>query len=105
MGLQPRDVSRRGRVPTVGLTGTLACRVAFGALMKARYKTGAMGTYRSCQGDISEHYESRALDWMPSLNNPAQKAIANSVTTWRRMTGRQPARALRPASSAHAACL
>jgi hypothetical protein len=56
--------------------------VAFGALMTARYKAGAMGTYRPCQGDISEHYESRALDWMLSVNNPAQKAIANSVTAW-----------------------
>jgi hypothetical protein len=56
--------------------------VAFGALMTARYKTGAKGTYRPCQGDTSEHYESRALDWMLNVNNPTQKAIANSVTAW-----------------------
>jgi hypothetical protein len=56
--------------------------VAFGALMTARYKTGVKGTYRPCQGDTSEHYESRALDWMLSVNNPTQKAIANSVTSW-----------------------
>ena len=55
---------------------------AFAALMTARYKTGAKGTYRPCQGSTSEHYESRALDWMLSVNNPTQKAIANSVTTW-----------------------
>ena len=56
--------------------------VAFAALMTARYKTGAKGTYRPCQGDTSEHYDSRALDWMLSVNNPTQKAIANSVTAW-----------------------
>jgi len=56
--------------------------VAFGALMTARYKIGAKGTYRPCQGDTSEHYESRALDWMLSVNNPTQKAIADSVTAW-----------------------
>ena len=56
--------------------------VAFAALMTARYKTGAKGTYRPCLGDTSEHYDSRALDWMLSVNNPAQKAIANSVTSW-----------------------
>jgi len=55
---------------------------AFAALMTARYKTGAKGDYRSCQGDTSEHYESRALDWMLNVNNPTQKAIANSVTAW-----------------------
>jgi len=55
---------------------------AFAALMTARYQTGAKGDYRSCQGDTSEHYESRALDWMLNVNNPTQKAIANSVTAW-----------------------
>lgn len=56
--------------------------VAFGALMRARYQTGYQGTFRPCQGDTSEHYEGRALDWMLSVNNPKQKAIANSVTAW-----------------------
>ena len=55
---------------------------AFAALMRARYKTGYVGTYRPCQGDTSEHYDSRAMDWMLSVNNPTQKAIANSVTAW-----------------------
>jgi hypothetical protein len=55
---------------------------AFAALMTARYKTGAQGTYRPCLGDTSEHYDSRALDWMLNVNNPTQKAIANSVTAW-----------------------
>jgi hypothetical protein len=55
---------------------------AFAALMKATYKTGATGTYRTCRGNTSEHYESRALDWMLSTSNPRQKAISKSVTTW-----------------------
>jgi peptidoglycan hydrolase-like protein with peptidoglycan-binding domain len=55
---------------------------AFAALMTDQYKTGTMGTYRTCLGDTSEHYDSRALDWMLSVNVPAQKAIADSVTAW-----------------------
>jgi Putative peptidoglycan binding domain len=56
--------------------------VAFNALMTARYKTGGVGTYRPCMGDTSEHYDGRASDWMLNVNNPQQKAIANSVTAW-----------------------
>ncbi len=52
---------------------------AFTALMRARYRTGGFGTYRPCQRDTSEHYDSRALDWMLSVNNPRQKLIANWV--------------------------
>jgi len=55
---------------------------AFAALMTAQYRTGAKGTFRTCAGGTSEHYETRALDWMLNVNNPTQKAIANSVTAW-----------------------
>jgi hypothetical protein len=55
---------------------------AFAALMTARYKTGAQGFYRMCQPGASEHYDSRALDWMLNVNNPTQLAIAKSVTAW-----------------------
>ena len=55
---------------------------AFGALMTSWYKTGATGTFRTCAGDTSEHYDSRALDWMNSVSVPRQKAIADSVTAW-----------------------
>jgi peptidoglycan hydrolase-like protein with peptidoglycan-binding domain len=67
--------------------------VAFAALMTAQYKTGAMGTYRPCTGSTSEHYDSRALDWMLNVNSPTQKAIANSVTAW--LTANNGAMALR----------
>jgi hypothetical protein len=55
---------------------------AFAALMRARYKTGYIGTYRPCLSDTSEHYDSRAMDWMLSVNKPTEKAIANSVVSW-----------------------
>jgi hypothetical protein len=55
---------------------------AFAALMKARYKTGYVGSYRPCQGDVSEHYDGRAIDWMLNVNNAQQRAIANSVVAW-----------------------
>jgi len=55
----------------------------FAALMRAKYDpTGYIGTYRPCAGDTSEHYDSRAMDWMLNVKNPAQKAVAKSVTTW-----------------------
>ncbi len=55
---------------------------AFAALMKSNYKSGVTGISRTCQADISEHYDGRALDWMLSVNDPKQKAIADSVATW-----------------------
>jgi len=55
---------------------------AFAALMKSNYKSGVTGISRTCQGDTSEHYDGRALDWMLSVNDPKQKAIADSVVTW-----------------------
>lgn len=55
---------------------------AFAALMKANYKTGGTGISRSCQADTSEHYDGRALDWMLSVKDPRQKAVADSVVAW-----------------------
>jgi peptidoglycan hydrolase-like protein with peptidoglycan-binding domain len=55
---------------------------AFGDLMLATYRTGSYGVSRYCQGDVSEHYDGRALDWMLSASNPTQKALADSVVTW-----------------------
>ena len=55
---------------------------AFAALMKANYKTGSTGTSRGCQGGTSEHYDGRALDWMLSVKDPQQKAVADSVVAW-----------------------
>jgi len=50
--------------------------------MRSNYKTGATGISRSCQGDTSEHYDGRALDWMLNAKDPQQKAVADSVVAW-----------------------
>ena len=52
--------------------------IAFAALMTARYQTGTTGTFRTCQGDTSEHYDSRALDWMNILG-PITAAAVKAV--------------------------
>jgi peptidoglycan hydrolase-like protein with peptidoglycan-binding domain len=59
--------------------------VAFAELMKAYYAATSKTTYgisRNCNSGVTEHSEGRALDWMLSVNNPTQKAIADSVTRW-----------------------
>ncbi|MEP7036423.1 MAG: peptidoglycan-binding protein [Actinomycetota bacterium] len=56
--------------------------IAFATLMKNNYKTGLTGISRTCSGDTSEHYDGRALDWMLSVKDPNQKAIADSVVAW-----------------------
>jgi len=60
---------------------------AFIALVRTRYKTGYMGTYRPCASDTSEHYDSRAMDWMLSVKKPAEKAIAYKMTRWMSANG------------------
>jgi peptidoglycan hydrolase-like protein with peptidoglycan-binding domain len=59
--------------------------VAFAELMKNYYAATSKTTYgisRNCNSGVTEHSEGRALDWMLSVNNPTQKAIADSVTAW-----------------------
>jgi hypothetical protein len=65
----------------------------FAALMRAKYDpTGYIGTYRPCAGDTSEHYDSRAMDWMLNVKNPAQNRIAYRVTRWMSANGGANAR-------------
>jgi len=59
--------------------------LAFAELMKSYYAATSKTTYgisRNCDSGVTEHSEGRALDWMLSVNNPTQKAIADSVTAW-----------------------
>ena len=59
--------------------------VAFAELMKNWYASASKTTYgisRNCNSGVTEHSDGRALDWMLSVNNPTQKAIADSVTAW-----------------------
>lgn len=39
-------------------------------------------TFRTCQSDVSEHYDGRALDWAILAADPAQKEIADGITAW-----------------------
>jgi peptidoglycan hydrolase-like protein with peptidoglycan-binding domain len=57
--------------------------VAFATLMTGYYKVGTTGGItRNCNSGVTEHSEGRAWDWMLSVNDPNQKAIADAVTTW-----------------------
>lgn len=58
--------------------------LSFANLMVGHYKTGvaAAGISRNCNSGVTEHSEGRAWDWMLSVNNKDQKAIADSVTAW-----------------------
>ena len=111
MGLAPAAQAAIPSPPSKGLPAALDARApyepqvacdprykpgvsAFAALMTARYRTGAQGSFRTCQPDTSEHYEARALDWMLNINNPTQRAIANSVTAWLSANGGVMARRL-----------
>ncbi|GAB3434284.1 hypothetical protein GCM10027517_02180 [Phycicoccus ginsengisoli] len=59
--------------------------IAFGELLKSHYAPVTRTTYgigRNCNSGVTEHSEGRALDWMVSVNDPVQKAVADSVTQW-----------------------
>ena len=57
--------------------------VAFARLMTSHYGMGSLGLMgRTCGGDVSEHYDGRAWDWMLNVDNPSQEAVAKSVLTW-----------------------
>jgi peptidoglycan hydrolase-like protein with peptidoglycan-binding domain len=57
--------------------------LAFAALMTSYYHVGNTGGItRNCNSGLTEHSEGRAWDWMLSVNDPTQKAIADSVTAW-----------------------
>jgi peptidoglycan hydrolase-like protein with peptidoglycan-binding domain len=50
--------------------------------MRANYKTGTTGISRTCNADVSEHYDGRAMDWMLNAKDPKQKAVADSLVAW-----------------------
>lgn len=56
--------------------------LAFAQLLNTHYGTRYYGIGRACAGDVSEHYEGRALDWMVSAYNADQKALADSIVGW-----------------------
>ncbi|HRW00938.1 MAG TPA: peptidoglycan-binding protein [Tetrasphaera sp.] len=54
----------------------------FAKTVSTHYSRTDYHTVRTCLGDVSEHYDGRALDWMLSAYDPKDKAIADSVTKW-----------------------
>lgn len=57
--------------------------VAFAQLFSTHYGMGsAGGITRACGNGITEHSDGRAWDWMLNVNNPRQKAVADSVLAW-----------------------
>ena len=53
-------------------------------LVLAHYVTGrSSGISRACNvGSTSEHKEGRAFDWALNVNNPGEKAVADSFVEW-----------------------
>ena len=51
-------------------------------VLSTRYSRPTVYTTRPCGADDSQHYDGRAMDWMLNVNDPADKAIADAVTTW-----------------------
>jgi peptidoglycan hydrolase-like protein with peptidoglycan-binding domain len=57
--------------------------LAFARLMTSHYGMGSTALIgRTCGSGPSEHYDGRAWDWMLSVDNPAQEAVAQSVLSW-----------------------
>ncbi|MDC5697638.1 peptidoglycan-binding protein [Intrasporangium calvum] len=57
--------------------------LAFAKLMTSHYQLGSTSLIgRSCAGDVSEHYDGRAWDWMLDVDDPEESAVARSVLTW-----------------------
>lgn len=59
--------------------GYRAGTLALGRLLVKTYPNTSFGGPRDCTADRSEHYDSRAVDWMNSVRNPVQGAQAHSV--------------------------
>ncbi|MEO7263084.1 MAG: peptidoglycan-binding domain-containing protein [Jatrophihabitantaceae bacterium] len=62
--------------------------LALGQLLVKTYPNTSFGGPRDCGADTSEHYDSRALDWMNSIRNKTQAAQASSVITFLLSTDR-----------------
>ena len=59
--------------------GYRAGTLALGRLLVATYPNTSFGGPRDCGAGRSEHYDSRALDWMNSIRSSVQGAQAHSV--------------------------
>jgi len=59
--------------------GYRAGTLALGRLLVATYPNTSFGGPRDCGSNTSEHYDSRAVDWMNSVRNPVQGMQAYMV--------------------------
>jgi len=53
-----------------------------GNLLARTYKGTTWGSYRPCDGSVSEHHDGRAIDWMVSSRNRAQHAMGHDFWEW-----------------------
>jgi hypothetical protein len=60
-------------------------------LLRATYPGTATSTVYSCgtDGNRSEHYDGRAIDWMVSIRNATQRSEAGAVLSWLLATDRR----------------
>ncbi|HST47913.1 peptidoglycan-binding domain-containing protein [Jatrophihabitans sp.] len=68
--------------------GYRAGTLALGRMLVATYPNTSFGGPRDCGADPSEHYDSRALDWMNSVRNPVQGMQAYMVVKFLLATDR-----------------
>ncbi len=68
--------------------GYRAGTLALGRLLVATYPNTSFGGPRDCGASRSEHYDSRALDWMNSVRNPVQGMQAYMVVKFLLATDR-----------------
>lgn len=62
----------------VARPGSLALR----DLLVATYGPATVYIPRACSGSVSEHFDGRAVDWMRTFRDPAQKQQADAFVEW-----------------------
>ena len=59
-----------------------------GNLLSRTYRGTTWGSYRPCDGSVSEHHDGRAIDWMVSSRDRAQHAMGHDFWVWLLKTDR-----------------
>ncbi len=54
----------------------------FAAMLTRTYKGTTWGSYRPCDGSVSEHHDGRAIDWMVSSRNRVQHQMGIDFWHW-----------------------
>ncbi len=89
----PRGVTDRDVDPITDYDPQKNCRprpkpgtVALSRLLHRRFGPITIGLSRACQGDRSEHYDGRALDWMVNSRVPSQARKGDDFVKWLTMS-------------------